>query len=57
MHTMYSLLAQLPLGTPNPDNNTPIDFTSPFDVIVFIILPILMIIFYVIWRKNQKNNK
>ncbi|WP_299780884.1 adenylosuccinate synthetase [uncultured Formosa sp.] len=57
INTAYKLLAQLPLGTPNPDDNTPIDFTDPFDVIVFVILPILMVIFYVIWKKKQKNNK
>lgn len=47
---------QLPMGTPNPDNNTPIDLTSPFDVIVFIIMPILMVIFYVIWKRSKNRN-
>lgn len=45
---------QLPFGTRNPDDNSPIDFSSAFDVIVYIILPILMIIFYFLW-KRQKN--
>ncbi|PNW26380.1 adenylosuccinate synthetase [Formosa algae] len=53
----YNLLAQLPLGTPNPDDNAPIDITDPFDLIVFIILPIIMVIFYIIWRKKKQNNK
>ena len=47
-------ILQLPMGTPNPDDNSPIDLTNPFDVIVFIILTILMIIFYVFWRRNKK---
>lgn len=56
MPTIYKLFMQLPIGTPNPDDNKPIDFSEPFDVIVFIILPILFIIFYIIWRRN-KNKK
>ncbi|MEQ8218902.1 MAG: adenylosuccinate synthetase [Arenibacter sp.] len=54
---MYPLLLQLPIGTRNPDDNNPIDLTSAFDVIVYIILPILMIIFYIIWRKKKKQDK
>ena len=54
---LYPLLFQLPIGTGNPDDNNPIDFTSTFDVIVFIILPVLLIIFYIFWRKNNKKNK
>lgn len=53
---LYPLLLQLPIGTPNPDNNNPIDLTRPFDVIVYIILPILVIIFYILWRRKKRNN-
>ena len=51
-----ALFAQLPLGTPNPDDNTPIDFSDPFDVIVFIVLPIVIVLFYVYWRKTRNKN-
>lgn len=54
LYTIFTF--QLPIGTPNPDDNTPLDFSDPFEVIVFIVLPILAIIFYVLW-KRQKNNK
>lgn len=51
---MFHLLnLQLPIGTPNPDDNTALDFSDPFEVIVFIILPIACIIFYIIWRKKK----
>lgn len=57
MCMLYPILTiQLPIGTPNPDDNTPIDFSDPFEVIVFIVLPILAVIFYLLW-KRQKNNK
>lgn len=57
LHKLYPLLLQLPIGTRNPDDNDPIDLTSPFDIIVFIILPILMLIFYILWRKKKKQDK
>ncbi|MGJ8592950.1 MAG: adenylosuccinate synthetase [Aquaticitalea sp.] len=44
---------QLPIGSRNPDDNSPIDITNPFDLIVYVILPILMIIFYIIWRRGK----
>ena len=47
----------MPIGTRNPDDNSPIDLTNAFDVIVYIILPILMIIFYILWRKKKKQDQ
>lgn len=55
-NALYPLFLQLPIGTPNPDNNTPIDLTNPFDVMVYIILPILVIIFYILWRRKKRDN-
>ncbi|TXD49273.1 adenylosuccinate synthetase [Polaribacter sp. IC073] len=52
-----SVILQLPIGTPNPDDNKPLDFTDPFEVIVIIIMPILAFLFYIIWRKKRKNRK
>lgn len=51
------LLFQLPIGTPNPDDNSAIDLSSAFDVIVFIVLPIAMIVFYILWRKAKKKDR
>lgn len=56
LHKLYPLLLQLPIGTRNQDDS-PLDMTSPFDVIVFIVLPILMVIFYILWRKKKKQDK
>ncbi|PYE81630.1 hypothetical protein DFQ11_102204 [Winogradskyella epiphytica] len=56
LHTLYLLSLQSPTGTPNPGSNAPLDFTSPFDIIVFIILPILLIFFYFMWRKQRRND-
>ncbi|HCE54798.1 MAG TPA: adenylosuccinate synthetase [Lutibacter sp.] len=49
------MYGQRPTHSPNPQDNTPIDLNNLFDVIVFIVLPILMIIFYILWRNQVKN--
>ncbi len=57
MRNFYQKLnIQLPIGTPNPDDNKPVDLSDPFEVIVFIVLPVLVVIFYILW-KRQKNKK
>lgn len=51
------LLNQLPPGTQNPDDNFPIDFKDPFEVIVFVILPLLIIIGYILWKRKRNKRK
>ncbi|MEP5254253.1 MAG: adenylosuccinate synthetase [Winogradskyella arenosi] len=53
---LLPIFIQTPTAAPTPGSSSPIDFNSTFDIIVFIVLPILMIVFYFIW-KQQKNNK
>ncbi|WP_242120499.1 adenylosuccinate synthetase [Aestuariivivens sediminicola] len=48
---------QLPPGTRNPDDNAPLDFTDPFNVIMFIILPIAAVVLYIVWRKQKKKDR
>lgn len=54
-------LAQIPEGVPHPDQNTPIDFSSWSDLVIYIILPGVLIIGYIIVvyrrRRKQQNNK
>lgn len=45
------IFIQIPQDIPN--QSTPIDLTSPTDVMLYIILPILMIILYLFWRKRK----
>lgn len=42
---------------PTPTENSPIDPSSPLELIVFIALPILLIITYFIIRKRNKKGK
>ncbi|WP_084418821.1 adenylosuccinate synthetase [Arenibacter certesii] len=57
LHTLHPILLQLPIGTRNPDDNSPLDLTNTFDVIVYIILPILLIVFYILWRRMKNRDK
>ena len=58
MRALYNtFILQLPMGTPNPDDNQPLDFTDPFEVIVFIIIPVLAVILYMLWKKKRNNRK
>lgn len=49
--------AQQPTHVPSPQNNSPINLNSWFDIIVFIVLPIILIVIYFLWRKQVKNDK
>lgn len=51
------IYGQLPTHAPKPQNNTPIDLNNLFNVIFFIVLPIGMIIFYFLWRRQVKKNR
>ncbi|MAO08577.1 MAG: adenylosuccinate synthetase [Alteromonas sp.] len=48
---------QIPTEVPNPDNNTPIELTNIFDILVFVVAPIVLIILYFVLRKRAKNKK
>ena len=55
--TVFLFLAQLPFGSRNPDDNKPVDMSDPFEVIVFIVLPILIVILYFLWRRDKKKRE
>ncbi|MBK9016762.1 MAG: hypothetical protein IPM82_23280 [Saprospiraceae bacterium] len=44
--------AQVPQGIPNDSSKIKID--SPFDIVVYIVLPGLMVGYYFWWRKKYK---
>ncbi len=52
-----ALFSQQPTHVPGPQTNTPIDLNNWFDIIVFIVLPLVMIIFYFMWRRQVKLDK
>lgn len=52
-----SVLAQQPTHATGPQNNTPINLNSWFDIVVFIVLPLAMVFFYFQWRRQVKKEK
>lgn len=47
----FVLLAQVPQDI--PVDSKPVDFNNPWNYIVYIVIPILLLIFYIWWRKNR----
>jgi len=48
------VLSQIPKEQPHPVNNSPIDLSQPADIILYIVLPIICVILYFIWRNKKK---
>lgn len=47
------LYAQTPQGLPKPSDNKPIDLSSPFSIIFFIVIPLVAIIVYIIMKRRR----
>lgn len=54
---LFILLNQLPPGTQNPDDNFPVDFKDPFEVLIFVILPLVIVVGYIFWKPKRNNPK
>lgn len=50
-------MAQIPKDVPHPSNNTPLDFSNPADIIIYIALPLLAGVFVWIWLRRKKKHK
>jgi len=46
--------AQIPRDVPNPQDNSPVDFTDPANIIILVILPLLVIGLVILWRNKKK---
>ncbi len=51
-----TVFTQIPREVPHPDNNTPLDFSNPFEVIVYIVIPVLLLLLYFFLRKRRRNS-
>lgn len=48
---------QVAEGIPKPSDNDPIDFSDINNVIIFIVVPIVLVIFYYFWRKGKSKGE
>jgi len=55
--SLYVLIMsfQAPEGIPKPSDSEPIDFNYIYNILIFIVVPILFAIFYYLWRKGRSN--
>lgn len=53
----HTLVIQIPTNAPNPGDSGTVDLTKPFDLIVFIILPVIFVILYFVWKRNKKQKR
>jgi len=49
--------SQIPTDVPNPSNNTAVDFSEPANIIVFIVLPVVIAIFILLWYRQKQKDK
>lgn len=51
------MFLQIPTEVPHPDTNTAIDFNNTFDVVVYIVAPVILIVLYFYLRKKSRNSQ
>ncbi len=44
---------QIPEGVPHPDRNTPLDLSDPAEVILYIVLPVVIVVLFFVWRRKK----
>lgn len=51
--------AQIPEGVPQPGRNTKLDLTSPTNIILYVVIPILLVslYFYLRYLKRKRNRR
>lgn len=52
-----TVFAQIPKEVPHPSNNSPIDLSQPADIILYVVLPVVVVILYFVWRNKKKKRK
>ena len=56
--TFLALVLQIPQGVPHPDENEPLLLQTPFDYILYVGMPLLILLgAYFWWRRKKKREK
>ena len=56
--TFFALVLQIPQGVPHPDENEPLLLQTPFDYILYVGMPLLILFgAYFWWRRKKKREK
>jgi len=52
-----NVFSQIPTEVPKPQDNTPVDFSKPGNIIVFIVIPVVVILLVLIWRNKRRKDQ
>lgn len=52
-----NLYSQIPTEVPKPQDNPPVDFSEPVNIVLFIVLPIIAIVLVIIWLQKRRSEK
>ncbi|WP_416443332.1 adenylosuccinate synthetase [Leeuwenhoekiella sp. A16] len=45
---------QISQDLPHPNDNSALDLNNLQDVIIYIVIPLIIIILYILWRRSKK---
>lgn len=48
--------AQIPTEVPKPQDNRAVDFSDPTELIIFIVLPLIAVVLFIIWRGKKRKD-
>lgn len=51
------IILQIPQGVPNPADSEPLTLETPFDYILYIGMPLLILIGFIFWRRRKKQRE
>ncbi len=57
LFTLGAVLSQVPKGVPQPHNNEPPVIDSVFDVLLYIVFPVVLVTLYFFWRRRELKKK
>ncbi|MGB3342316.1 MAG: hypothetical protein WBA61_00255 [Aequorivita sp.] len=50
----FLVSAQIPTEVPKPQDNKAVDFSNPTDIIIFIVLPLVVVVLFIVWRGKKR---
>ena len=52
---MLNIVAlQIPSGVPHPDTNKPLDLSNPAELIIYVVIPLMILILYLVAIKGKR---
>ncbi|HLW32444.1 MAG TPA: hypothetical protein VKX40_09290 [Aequorivita sp.] len=52
----FLVSAQIPTEVPKPQDNQPVDFSDPIELVIFIVLPLVVVVLFIIWTRKKRKD-